>query len=462
MLKHRTLLLSLVSTLLGCTSLSNALAKDALDELQARIIAINKEVSPAVVHIEAAIRVNGRRNLVEGSGFVTQPTGVILTNWHVVDRAEKVSVVVPGRDGRYDAEVVGTDKQTDVAVLRIAPHEGEKPFTAAKLGESDTVQVGEWVIAIGNPYGLEGSLSLGIVSAKGRDLRTEQLLNDFIQTDAMIDHGSSGGPLINLKGEVVGINSRGQGRGIGFTIPIDTAKRVSADLLDEGRIARGYLGVTLQPLPRDLARYWGQPNVHGVVVGSVAHGSPAERAGLEVGDVLVRFDGEALHAEKEEDLGQFQRLVAQRSAGHDVAIEILRDGKPRSLHAALTTQPKFVPDEQETQNGYTVEEVTEASFRSQRLPQRDGVLVSYVESGSEADEAGMERGDLIVELDKAKVTTLDEFRTALKKLPADKPFLVRALRGDDTRFLLVSPRALGRGDSAAAAKPTKPSSREAN
>jgi len=459
-MKQRTLLLSLAFTLLGCAHLSDALAKDALDELQARIIAINKEVSPAVVHIEAAIRVNGRRNLIEGSGFVTQPSGVVLTNWHVVDRAEKVSVVVPGRDGRYDAEVVGTDKQTDVAVLRITPHEGEKPFAAAKLGESDTVQVGEWVIAIGNPYGLEGSLSLGIVSAKGRDLRTEQLLNDFIQTDAMIDHGSSGGPLINLKGEVIGINSRGQGRGIGFTIPIDTAKRVSADLLDEGRIARGYLGVTLQPLPRDLARYWGQPNVHGVVVGSVAHGSPAERAGLEVGDVLVKFDGEALHAEKEEDLGQFQRLVAQRSAGHDVAIEILRDGKPRTLHASLTTQPKFVPDEQETPNGYTVEEVTETSFRSQRLPQRDGVLVSYVESGSEADEAGMERGDLIVELDKAKVTTLDDFRTALKKLPADKPFLVRALRGDDTRFLLVSPRAIGRGDSAAST--TKPSSRKSD
>src|SRR5262249_2447279 len=154
-------------------------------------------------------------------------------------------------------------------------------------------------------------------------------------TDAMIDHGSSGGPLINLKGEVIGINSRGQGRGIGFTIPIDTAKRVSADLLDEGRIARGYLGVTLQPLPRDLARYWGQPHVHGVGVGSVAHGSPAERAGLTVGDVVVDFDGEALHAEKEEDLGQFQRLVAQRTAGREVAIEVLRNGERKTLHAAL-------------------------------------------------------------------------------------------------------------------------------
>jgi S1-C subfamily serine protease len=445
-------LAALTFLLAGCAALPHALARDALDELQARIIEINKSVSPSVVHIESAVRVNGRRNLIEGSGFVIDAGGVVLTNWHVVDRAEKVSIVVPGRDGRYDAEIVGTDKQTDVAVLRMAPHEGEKPFASSKLGDSDKVQVGEWVIAIGNPYGLEGSVSLGIVSAKGRDLRTEQVLNDFIQTDAMIDHGSSGGPLINLKGEVVGINSRGQGRGIGFTIPIDTAKRVADDLLDQGRIARGYLGVTVQPLGRDLARYWGEPSVHGVVVGSVAHGSPAEHAGLAVGDVVVRFDGESLRAEKEEDLGQFQRLVAQRSAGRDVEIEVLRSGERKKLHASLATQPKFVPDEQETPNGFTVEEVTETSFRGQRLPQRDGVLVSYVESGSEADEAGMERGDLIVGLGKTQVATIDDFRKALKAQTGDHPFLVRALRGDDTRFLLVAPRGLSRADTAASSR----------
>ncbi len=453
-MKARAALVTLSFVLAGCAGLPRALARDALDELQARIIDINRQVSPCVVHIESAIRVNGRRNLIEGSGFVIDPAGVVLTNWHVVDRAEKVSVIVPGHDGRYDAEIVGTDKQTDVAVLRIAPHEGEKAFTSARVGDSDKVQVGEWVIAIGNPYGLEGSVSLGIVSAKGRDLRTEQVLNDFIQTDAMIDHGSSGGPLINLKGEVIGINSRGQGRGIGFTIPIDTAKRVADDLLDRGRIARGYLGVTLQPLSRELAQYWGQANVHGVVVGSVAHDSPAEQAGLAVGDVILKFDGETLHAEKEEDLGQFQRLVAQRSAGREVAIEVLRAGERKTLRASLATQPKFVPDEQETPHGFTVEEVTETSFRSQRLPQRDGVLVSYVESGSEADEAGMERGDLIVELEKAHVATLDDFRKAMGGLPTDKPFLVRALRGDDTRFVLIAPRAVTRAVDKPAPSPS--------
>jgi S1-C subfamily serine protease len=439
-MKLRSPLALLAFALESCAGLSPAFARDALDELQARIINVNRDVSPAVVHIESAVRVNNRRDLIEGSGFLIDPVGVLLTNWHVVDRAEKVSVIVTGRDGRYDAEIVGTDKQTDVAVLRLVPRAGEPVFPYAKLGDSDKLSVGEWVIAIGNPYGLEGSVSLGIISAKGRDLRTEQLLNDFIQTDAMIDHGSSGGPLINLRGEVVGINSRGQGRGIGFTIPINTAKRVSADLLDAGRIARGYLGVTIQPLPRELARYWGEPDIHGVVVGSVAHGSPADTAGIAVGDVLMSFDGDALRAEKDEDLGQFQRLVALKSVGKDVAIELVRGGERRRLRATLGAQPKYVPDEEESSHGFTVEEVTEASFRGQRLPQREGVLVSFVEPGSEADEAGMQRGDMIVAIEKAAIATLDDFRRALGTKKG-QPFLVRALRGDDTRFLLVNPRA---------------------
>jgi S1-C subfamily serine protease len=447
-MKLRRALCLLGFVLTGCAGLPPAFARDALDELQARIIDVNRDVAPCVVHIESAVRVNNRRDLIEGSGFLIEPSGVLLTNWHVVDRAERVSVLVTGREGRYDAEIVGTDKQTDVAVLRLIPRPGEAPFSAAKLGDSDKLSVGEWVIAIGNPYGLEGSVSLGIVSAKGRDLQTEQLLNDFIQTDAMIDHGSSGGPLINLRGEVVGINSRGQGRGIGFTIPINTAKRVSGDLLEAGRIARGYLGVTIQPLPRELARYWGEPDVHGVVVGSVAHGSPAEAAGIAVGDVLVSFDGEPLRAEKDEDLGQFQRLVAQKSVGKDVTIELIRAGAHQTLHAKLVVQPKYVADEEETPHGFTVEEVTEATFRGQRLPQREGVLISFVEPGSEADEAGMERGDLIVEVEKDPIVTLADFRRVIVE-KKDKPFLVRALRGDDTRFMLVNPR--GKTDSQPAA-----------
>ncbi len=434
-------LFSLTMLAAVCTAWpQTVVAKDALEVLQERIIDVNKRVSPTVVHVEAAIRVNNRRKLVTGSGFITDESGVVLTNWHVVDRAEKVSVVVSGRDGRYPAEVVGTDKQTDVAVLRIQKREGEEDFQASTLGDSEKLQVGEWVIAIGNPYGLAGSVSLGIVSAKGRDLGSSQLLNDFIQTDAMIDHGSSGGPLLNLKGEVVGINSRGQGRGIGFTIPINTAKRVEDDLIGEGRIARGYLGVTIQPLPRELARYWEYPSVHGVVVGSVVHGSPAESAGLKVGDIITSIGENPIRAEKSEDLGQFQRLVAQMKVGEEVDIDVYRDGAEKKFHTALSVQPKVVPDEEETGHGFTVQEVTESLYRTHRLDRREGVLVSFVEGGSEAAEAEMTQGDLILKIEDKEINSLDDFRAAVKSLPAGSPFLVRALRGDDTRFMLVVPR----------------------
>jgi S1-C subfamily serine protease len=434
----RALALSL--PLVGCAALPPAFARDALDQLQARIIEVSERVKPSVVHIEAVVKVNNARRVVTGTGFVMSGEGVVLTNEHVVERAEKVSILVPGRAGRYAAEVVGTDKQTDLAVVRVRPREGEDPFPVAELGDSEQLQVGEWVIAIGNPYGLEGTVSLGIVSAKGRDLRSEGLLNDFIQTDAMIDRGSSGGPLVNLRGQVIGINSRGQGRGIGFTIPIDTAKRVAQDLLVDGGIARGYLGVSIQPLERELAEYWKLDGVDGVIVNGVVEGSPAQSAGLAVGDVILRFGDEAIHGEKEEDLGQFQRLIAMADVGKRVEIEVLRGGERKKLVATLGPQPKVVPDEEETPFGFTVQEVTDNLFRLHRLDSRRGVLVSFVERGSEAAEAEMTEGDLIERIDERPVVDIASFREALGAVDRTRAFLVRARRGPDTRFLLIVPR----------------------
>ena len=426
----------------GCAALPSPLrADDPLDALQRRVISVSQRVTPSVVHIEAAVRMNTRRNLVTGSGFLMNDEGIVLTNEHVVDRAEKVSVVIPNRAGRYPAEVVGTDKQTDLAVLRIRPRPEDNGFPVAKLGDSDKVSVGEWVIAIGNPYGLEGTVSLGIISAKGRDLRAENLLNDFLQTDAMIDRGSSGGPLVNLKGEVVGINSRGQGRGIGFTIPINTAKRVAGELLGEGNVTRGYLGVAIQPLSRELAEYWGKAGVQGVVINGVSPDSPAEQAGLQVGDIVTRFRGEALRAEKDEDIGQFQRLVALTGIGETVALEVVRGDETVQLQATLGAQPKLVPDEEETDFGFTVQEVTENLYRSHRLKDKDGVLVSFVENGSEAAEAGMSKGDLIVRVGDAAVADISGFRSSMGQVPRETPFLVQAKRGNDLRYLLIVPRA---------------------
>jgi S1-C subfamily serine protease len=436
----RILLVPLTLSLAGCVALSGAEAHDPIASLQSRIIEVSEAVKPSVVHIEAIVKLNNRRNVLTGTGFIMEPEGVMLTNEHVVARAEKVSVMVPGRPGRFTAEVVGTDKQTDLAVVRIQPRPGEDPFPVARLGDSGELQVGEWVIAIGNPYGLDGTVSLGIVSAKGRNLRTENLLNDFIQTDAMIDRGSSGGPLVNLEGEVIGINSRGQGRGIGFTIPIDIAKRVASDLLSEGRIARGYLGVTIQPLDRELARYWKVDTFDGVVVSGVVDGSPASKAGLEVGDIIVRFDGSAVRAEKDEDVGQFQRLVAMADVGKEVDIEILRSGRVERTRATLATQPKVVPDEEETPFGFTVQEITDRLMRVHRLDTRSGVLVSFVEHGSEAAEADLAAGDMIERIDDLPITDIESFRQAFEQIPAGRPFLVRARRGPDTRFMLIAPR----------------------
>ena len=435
-----TWLLPAVLSLLGCAGLPSAFASDALDSLQARVIGVGERVTPSVVHIEAVVKVNNRRNMVTGSGFFLDENGTVLTNEHVVDRAQKISVIVPGRPGRYNAEVIGTDKQTDLAVLSLETEPGDEPFPVAQLGDSDGVQVGEWVIAIGNPYGLDGTVSLGIVSAKGRDLNAVNLLNDFIQTDAMIDRGSSGGPLVDLRGKVIGINSRGQGRGIGFTIPINTAKQVAADLTERGRIARSYLGVSLQPFDRELARYWNIPDVEGVVVTGVVDPSPADEAGVEVGDILTHFEGEALRAEKDEDVGRFQRLVALAPVGDEIELSLIRKHEPMTLVVRLGAQPKVVPDEEDTDFGFIVQEVTEKTFRSQRLSSRDGVFISFVERGSEAAEAGMAPGDLVQRVDDRNVTDIESFREAMSGIEAGVPFLVRARRGPDTRFLLVVPR----------------------
>ena len=445
-------LISLAATSLimtaGCSTLAPFVSADALDSLQRRVIRVSERVKPSVVHIEAAVRMNTRRNLVTGSGFIMNKEGIVLTNEHVVERAEKVSVVIPGHDGRYPAEVVGTDKQTDLAVLRISPRDGEKPFPVAALGDSDSVQVGEWVIAIGNPYGLEGTVSLGIISAKGRDRRAENLLNDFIQTDAMIDRGSSGGPLVNLRSEVVGINSRGQGRGIGFTIPINTAKRVAGELVGDGKIARGYLGVSIQPLSRELAQYWEIPKVHGVVVNGVVPNSPAAEGGLEIGDIVSHFRGERVRAEKDEDTGQFQRLVALTPIGDTVPVEILRAGERQQLDIKMGRQPKLVPDEEESSSGFTVQEVTQNLIRTHRLRDPEGVLVSFVERGSEAAEAGMARGDLIVRIGETSIIDIESFREAAPLMLRNAPFLIEAKRGNDKRFFLILPR--GSNDQAQA------------
>jgi len=416
-----------------------AFAEPAHQELERRIIEVAEELKPSVVHIEAIVKFGDRRAAVTGSGVIASADGRILTNHHVVERAEKVTVSVPGQRRKYPARVIGTDVQTDVALLRVEP---EKPLTPARFADRGSLRVGQWVLAVGNPYGLDGTVSFGIVSAIGRNLEIPGTLNDFIQTDAMIDRGSSGGPLVDLEGRVVGINSRGQGRGIGFTIPIATALDV-ANRLEQGQLARGYLGVTMQPLDRDLAEYFGIPEATGAVLNSVAEGSPAEHAGLRAGDVLTRFAGVAIEGEKEEDLGDLQRLVAGTTPGQEVRAEILRDGKPQSVAIQVGQQPRVEPAEEETEAGFHVQELTPNLIRENRLSVDHGAFVHFVERGSPASEAGLEVGDVVVRIEARPVASLDDLRAGMEEARRRPRFLVVARRGEETKFLLLkwSPQA---------------------
>jgi serine protease Do len=408
-------------------------APEALDALQRRVIEISRRVTPSVVHVEAIVKVNDRRNEVTGSGVIVSADGRILTNHHVVEKAEKVSVTVPGVKGQIPARIVGTDKQTDIALLRIDP---ATPLAVASLGTSDDVEVGQWVLAVGNPYGLDGTVSLGIVSAKGRNLGIPDLINDFIQTDAMIDRGSSGGPLVDLDGRVVGINSRGQGRGIGFTIPVDTALDVMKQL-DNGGIERGWLGIGIQPFDRDLAAYFGVPEETGVVVSSVAPRSPAAAAGIEAGDVLTEFGGAAIEAEKEEDLGSFQRQVARLAPGETAEVALWRRGARETVRVTLAEAPKVEPDEVESDAGFHAQEITETLVRTERLRTRNGAFVSFVASGSPAAEAGLESGDVIRKVEAHEIANLGELRSALGEVENLARFLLVAERGEETRLVLV-------------------------
>ncbi|MBW2244412.1 MAG: trypsin-like peptidase domain-containing protein [Deltaproteobacteria bacterium] len=403
------------------------------DSLEERIVAVSEAVTPSVVHISSVVRVNDRRNVVTGSGLIARADGLVLTNQHVVDKAVKVEVTVPGRKRRYPAEIVGTDPQTDLAVLRIS---SDEPLPAATFGKVDDVRVGQWVLAIGNPYGLDGTVSLGIVSAKGRNLEVPGLLNDFIQTDAMIDRGSSGGPLVDLEGRVIGLNSRGQGRGIGFTIPVDTVLQVMAEL-ENGGVERGWLGTSIQALSRELASYLGVPDATGVIVNGVSEGSPAARAGLRAGDVMTGFGEQDVDAEKDEDLGKFQRQVAATAPGTEVRLQILRDGRFRKVNVTIGTQPKVEPEEEETDLGFHVQEITEGLYRSERLPVREGVFVAFVAPGSPAARANLFIGDVIVDIDGHEIEDLGDLRRAVARAEDQRRVLIRARRGKDLRFLLL-------------------------
>jgi len=372
-----------------------------------------------------------------GSGFLIRQDGYIVTNNHVVDGASEIRVKIS--DGReFPAKVVGRDEKTDLALLKI----GATGLPVLAFGDSDALQVGAPVMAIGNPFGLEGTVTTGIVSAKGRVIG-EGPYDDFIQTDASINPGNSGGPLVNTQGQVVGINTAifsqsGGSVGIGFAIPVSVAKSILPQLEAKGHVTRGWLGVSVQSVTPELAKAFQLPKEEGALVAQVLPDSPAVKAGLKAGDVIVEYNGHTIAK-----VGDLPRLVAGTPVGQSVVLQALREGKP----LALTTQVAEMPGHQQMAEtahparerlGLAVQSLTPSLAKQLGVPETKGLVVAGVRDGSPAAEAGIQPGDVIVEVNRRPVKTVADLQQVLAAQKPDEPTLFRIHRKDASLFVAVT------------------------
>lgn len=381
-----------------------------------------------------------------GSGVIVDSKGYILTNNHVVEGADEIYVIMPGTKKEIKAEVVGSDPPTDIAVIKI---DGDG-LPVAKLGNSDDVHVGDWVLAVGNPFGLTQTVTSGIISAVGRANVGIADYEDFIQTDAAINPGNSGGPLVNLQAEVIGINSAiftrsGGYQGIGFAIPINMAKTVMNSLIEHKRVVRGWLGVAIQDISEDLAESFGLSEPEGVLISDVTPDSPAEKAGMQRGDVVVGYQGKEI-----EDTNDLRNLVAQTPVGTQASLEVLRDNKPVQLTVDIGEQPADLfarpgmPGEQKAEPprdyGMSLDDLTpQLAPRFGYEDETEGVLVTNVMPGGLAAEAGLRPGDLIREANRQKTSNTKEFWEIVQDSPQDKGILLLVKRGKATHYVLLKP-----------------------
>ena len=376
-----------------------------------------------------------------GSGVIVSPDGYILTNYHVVEHADRIQVTLMDKR-EFAARVIGSDQKTDLALIKI--NAGNRlPY--ATLGDSGQLQVGDWVMAIGNPFGFNLTVTAGIVSAKGRALGGNY--DDFIQTDASINPGNSGGPLFDTYGRVIGINSAiysntGSSAGIGFAIPIDLARSVMDQLREHGRVIRGWLGVEVQEVTPELARSFGLANTQGALVAGVEKDTPAAKAGIERGDIIVKFGNQVVGNEHE-----LPEIVAQSPIGKSVPIEVIRNGKRITLNAKVAQlRPEQMASAGESERpgwnlGLSVQKLTPDIAQQLGVANDKGVVITRVKPDSAADDAGLQRGDVVLELDHAKVTSPDEFtRLARKAQKEHQPALLLVERGNATIYTVVNPK----------------------
>jgi len=375
-----------------------------------------------------------------GSGFIINKDGYIITNNHVVAGADEVVVILAEGD-EYPAKVLGTDEKTDIALIKIEPKDG---LPTCKLGDSDKTRVGDWVVAIGNPFGLGHTVTAGIVSAKGRDIGAGAY-DDFIQTDAAINPGNSGGPLFDTAGNVVGINSAiysrtGGYQGIGFAIPINLAKNIVAQLEDKGSVTRAWLGVLIQQITPEIQDSLGLKGREGALVADVVKGGPAQKAGIERGDVILQFNGQKVANQHE-----LPTMVAYLPVGTEVKVVVLRDGKEKTFTVVLDEMTDEaaapVPEKEGGQMkgdlGFTAQNLTPELVDQLNLDSSEGVIITVVEPGSPSEDAGLHRGDVVLEVDRQKIKDVKALSEVLDKAKEKQSVLFLVNRAGRTLFIAV-------------------------
>jgi Do/DeqQ family serine protease len=367
-----------------------------------------------------------------GSGVLVDKEGYIVTNNHVVEEVDKVKVKL--NDGReFTATVKGQDRRTDLAVLQIKA----KDLPAATLGDSDKLEVGEWAIAIGSPFGLDHTVTVGVISAKGRSGLGTGTYEDFIQTDASINPGNSGGPLINIDGEVVGINAMiiQPGTGIGFAIPINMVKQILNDLIKQGKVVRPWLGISAQDLTPEMMEHFQVKEKEGVLVGQVYPGTGAEKAGLTSGDIIKSVDDKIVKS-----VSELVREVQKKKVGQKIKLSIIREGKGTTIDVTTTAMPDKPegPKEKEGEEklGARIQELTPQIAARYRISGvKYGVVVIGIEEGSLADEMGLQEGDVILEINRKKIETIKDFDKAVKDASLDKGILFHLHRKGSSFYL---------------------------
>ncbi|MCC6502926.1 MAG: DegQ family serine endoprotease [Deltaproteobacteria bacterium] len=377
-----------------------------------------------------------------GSGFIINKEGYILTNYHVIENATEIIVSLSEGKKEYKAKAVGQDPKLDIALIKIAPDED---LPVAAVGDSEALQIGEWVVAIGNPFGLGGTVTAGIVSQKGRIIGAGPYDN-FIQTDASINPGNSGGPLFNIKGEVVGINTAiiAGGQGIGFATPINMVKEVLLQLKDTGHVTRGWIGVSIQELTPELAKTFGLKDTNGVLISSANSGEPADKAGIKAGDIVTYFDGKRIT-----DLSDLPRTVANTAPGRTVEVKLLRDGKEKTVFVKVGTKSDdevaeiVIEDndgEPDKRLGLSAQAITPEIVKRLGKKVTDGVIISGMKADGPAATAGLRRGDIIREIDRKPIRNMRDYSRALSETAKNDVILFLIERGESTIYVVVKPK----------------------